>query len=193
MKLTSKLLLATLFIPGIALAHTGVGPASGFMHGFQHPFSGLDHLLAMLAVGILAAQTGNKMHWVIPGAFLVALVIGGGIGFSSDAISMSFIEQGILASVLVLGALIAIKYSLSSLQSISIVSLFALFHGYAHGAEMPTNLGAISYTVGFTLAALLIIVFGLKLSGYLNTKKLNSWTRIAGSIISLTGIYLTFA
>lgn len=193
MKLTSKLLLATLFIPGLASAHTGVGQATGFMHGFQHPFSGVDHLLAMLAVGILAAQSGHKMHWKIPGAFLISLVIGGSIGFSSDAISMSFIEQGILASVVVSGALIAIKYSLSSLQSASIVSLFALFHGYAHGAEMPADISALSYTFGFALAATLIVAVGFSVSEMLQKKKQYSWTRIVGSVIGLSGIYLTFA
>ena len=191
MKSISKLSLLLLFLPGLAFAHTGVGETSGFIHGFYHPFSGLDHMLAMLAVGIWGTQLGNKMRWGLPGAFLVALVLGGGLGFYS--MPVPYIEEGILVSVLVLGALIASKYALSSTMSMVIVGLFALFHGYAHGAEMPVTLGALSYTIGFTLAAALIISCGSAVSSYLQKAKLNSWVRIAGSAITIGGMYLAVA
>lgn len=193
MKFLSKLLLLTLFIPGLASAHTGVGPATGFMHGLQHPFGGLDHLLAMLAVGIWAAQTGHRMRWALPGVFIFALVIGGSLDFRFASFNIPFVEQGILASLLILGALIATQYTLPSFYSISIVSVFALFHGYAHGAEMPSDMGALSYTLGFTLSAILIIGCGVALSDLSRKRQYPSLTRIVGSIIGLSSIYLSLA
>lgn len=189
MKSLSKLSLLLLFLPGLAFAHTGVGEASGFMHGFHHPFSGLDHMLAMLAVGLWSVQSSSSMRWKLPAAFLVALVIGGGLGFY--AVPVPYIEEGILVSVFVLGALIASKYVLSPSFSMAIVGLFALFHGYAHGAEMPVSMGALSYTVGFTIAAALIISVGIAVSSYLKKANLHLWLRVAGSAISMGGVYLT--
>jgi urease accessory protein len=191
MKSISKLFLIVVFIPGLAFAHTGVGETSGMMHGFYHPFSGLDHLLAMLAVGIWGAQLGDKMRWALPVAFLAALVVGGGLGFY--AMPLPYIEEGILVSVLVLGMLIASKGTLSAALSMGIVGLFALFHGYAHGAEMPVSMGALSYTIGFTTAAALIISCTMAASSYLQKDNLHSLLRIAGSAITVGGVYLALA
>ena len=191
MKSLSKLSLLLLFIPGLASAHTGAGETSGFIHGFYHPFSGLDHMLAMLAVGIWGIQLGNKMRWGLPGAFLAALVLGGGLGFYS--VPVPYIEEGILVSVVVLGALIASKYTISSAMSMVIVGLFAVFHGYAHGAEMPVTIEALSYTAGFTAAAALLIACGTATTGYLQKVNLSAWVRVAGSAITIGGMYLAVA
>lgn len=188
MKLLTKLSCLLFLLPGFAFAHTGVSEASGFMHGFHHPFSGLDHMLAMLAVGLWSVQLGNSMRWKLPAAFVVALVIGGGLGFSG--LTVPYIEEGILVSVLVLGVLIACRYTLSATISMAVVGAFALFHGYAHGAEMPATIGALSYTFGFTIAAVLIISAGIIVSDYLKKVNLQSWVRIAGSVIAMGGVYL---
>ena len=104
-KLLPKLFVLFLLLPGLTFAHTGVGETSGLMHGFGHPLGGLDHLLAMFALGLWAAQIGGRASWILPCTFVGFMLIGGVLGFSG--ISVPFIEEGILVSILILGILIA--------------------------------------------------------------------------------------
>lgn len=188
MKALKKFTFLLFLLPGAAFAHTGVTTASGFMHGFYHPFSGMDHMLAMVAVGLWSIQQENSMRWKLPLTFVIALVVGGSLGFGGFPIP--YIEEGILLSVLVLGLLIAAKYALPAHFSIAVVGGVAVFHGYAHGAEMPANIGALSYTFGFTLSAVIIISVGIVASSYLRKINLHSWNRAIGSAIVLGGVYL---
>jgi urease accessory protein len=174
-----------------ARAHTGFS-ANGFTHGFMHPISGLDHTLAMIAVGLWAAQlasSGSKRAvWLVPLSFVSMMVIGGILGISG--IELPFVEQGILASVLVLGVLVLAGVRLPITANAAIVGLFALFHGHAHGAEMPATSSGLTYALGFAFATALLhasgIAFGLTAQGRLSSLAL----RVAGAAVTLGGVYL---
>ena len=141
------LALSVIFLtPSLANAHTGIGNTAGLLHGFGHPLGGLDHILAMVAVGIWAAQIGGKAIWAVPTTFVSVMVVGGILGITGVAVP--FVEQGIVMSVLILGVLIAAAACLPLASSAAIVGLFALFHGHAHGAEIPVAVSGFAYGVG---------------------------------------------
>jgi urease accessory protein len=174
-----------------AQAHTGFS-ANGFTHGFMHPISGLDHTLAMIAVGLWAAQlasNGSKRAvWLVPLSFVSMMVIGGILGISG--IELSFVEQGILASVLVLGALVLAGVRLPITASAATVGVFALFHGHAHGAEMPATSSGLTYALGFAFATALLHASGIAL-GLIAQRRLSSLAlRVAGAAVTLGGVYL---
>ena len=148
----------TLLIPSVASAHTGVGDPTGFFHGLGHPISGLDHMLAMVAVGLWAAQIGGKALWLVPGAFLLAMT--GSSVLGHFGLPLPGVEQGILASDFILGLLLLFSNRLSLAVSVGIVSILAIFHGYAHGAEMPETASGLIYGIGFMMSTA-----GLHLAG----------------------------
>jgi urease accessory protein len=189
--LSLLMLGAMSLLPISVLAHTGVGETTGFGSGFRHPIGGADHLLAMVAVGLWAAQMGGRAIWVVPSAF-VTLMIFGGI-FAISGIHVPYVEEGILVSVLVLGVLIAAAFKFPLAISASIVGVFAVFHGHAHGAEMPLAIGAVSYSLGFALGTALLHAVGI--AGGIVLQKMNSEkaVRFAGGAIALGGIYLAMA
>ncbi|MBN2841688.1 MAG: HupE/UreJ family protein [Sedimentisphaerales bacterium] len=187
-QIISKLTILFFFLPGIALAHTGIGETTGFMHGFTHPIGGADHLLAMTAVGFWAVQIGGRALWVVPSAFITVMILGGTLSFSG--VLLPFIEEGILISILILGVLIAGAIKLPPAYSVLIVAFFAIFHGHAHGAEMPLSTGAASYTAGFALATAALHLAGMGLGIVLQKANLQTVSRLVGSAIALSGIYL---
>jgi urease accessory protein len=192
MKLTiSKFIVLISCLPGIALAHTGIGETAGFMHGFSHPIGGADHILAMVAVGLWAAQIGGRALWVIPCTFVGVMVLGGVLGFAG--IYVPFVEEGILVSILILGVLIAGAFKVPLMYSSLIVGLFAIFHGHAHGIEMPATMSAASYAVGFALATAMLHLAGIGLGVLMQKSKLQTVNRFAGGVIALSGIYLAIA
>ena len=148
----------TLLIPSIASAHTGVGDTNGFWHGLGHPIGGLDHILAMVAVGLWAVQIGGRALWLVPSAFVLAMA--GSSVLGHFAVPLPGVEQGILASDFILGLLLLFAPRLPLVFSMSIVGILAIFHGYAHGAEMPATVSGLSYGIGF-----IISTAGLHLSG----------------------------
>ena len=135
-KFTPLATLSLVFAPMLAHAHPG-HDASGFSAGVAHPVHGLDHILAMVAVGLWAAQLGGRAKWLVPASFISVMAIGGALGMAG--MPLPFAEQGIFASVLILGVLIAAAVRLPLAASMAIVGLFALCHGHAHGLEMPTT------------------------------------------------------
>jgi urease accessory protein len=137
----------TLTMQSVASAHTGVGDTSGFLHGLAHPIGGLDHILAMVAVGLLAAQIGGTALWLVPSAFVVAMTVSS--VFGNFIGPLPGVEQGILASDFILGLLLLFAPRLSLAASMSIVGVLAIFHGYAHGVEMPNTVSGLVYRVGF--------------------------------------------
>ncbi len=151
-------IVLTLCLPSIASAHTGVGDTSGFWHGLGHPIGGLDHILAMVAVGLWAVQIGGRALWLVPSAFVLAMAISSVGGHF--AVPFPGVEQGILASDFILGLLLLFAPRLPLAMSMSIVGILAIFHGYAHGAEMPATASGLAYGVGFIIATA-----GLHLSG----------------------------
>ena len=146
-------------LPSLAYAHVGTGETGGFLHGLTHPVSGLDHICAMLAIGLWAAQTGGRSIWAVPLTFVSVMALGGMLPLLG--IGLPFVEQGIALSVLLLGVLIAASVRLPLWLSGSMVGLFALWHGHAHGTEMPALASGIEYVLGFMLATVLLHVVGI--------------------------------
>ncbi len=170
-----------------AFAHPGMHHGAGFMAGLTHPPGGVDHLLAMVAVGLWAAQTGGRAVWGIPAAFVLLMVVGGLLGMAGFPLPL--VEAGILASVLVLGLLIAGACRLPLPLAASMVGGFAVFHGFAHGAEMPPGASVMEYGLGFALASLLLHAAGIGLGKW--TGRHGGLTRYAGLAIALGGAWLT--
>jgi urease accessory protein len=173
--------------PSMSFAHTGLQASNSFYHGILHPFSGLDHLFAMIAVGLWAAQLGGKAKWLVPLTFVSVMLLGGLLGASK--LGFAFIELGILLSICALGYLIASATRLSLAVCALLVGVFALFHGYAHGAEMPVNAFGLSYTLGFILSTFVLHFAGLLTAKWLRPETLR-WT---GAGIALIGGGLFFA
>ncbi|MHC8494391.1 HupE/UreJ family protein [Thalassospira sp. SM2505] len=177
-----------------ALAHTGAGTVSGFASGFGHPVGGLDHLLAMVAVGILASQQGGKSIWLLPLSFVAMMIVGGILGAASVALPL--VELGIVGSVIVLGAVIALGKHMPTGAAMALVGLFAVFHGHAHGTEMPTTASGVEYGVGFAIATAALHAVGLGLG--LTVKQIAQKTapvalRAGGGAIAAAGVFLLAA
>ena len=179
------------FLPSLAYAHVGVGSTHGFISGIAHPIGGLDHLLAMVAVGIWAAQMGKRYIWVVPLAFVSVMALGGMLGISG--ITVPFAEQGIVISVLVMGILIAAAVKLPLAVSVVIVGSFAVFHGHAHGAEMPETVSGMAYGFGFILSTALLHVCGIGFGLLMQRISRPQLVRIAGVTIAVFGGYLCLA
>lgn len=170
--------LALLTACGTAAAHPGHGMS--YMAGLAHPLSGADHLLAMLAVGLWASQLGGRAKWLVPTSFVAVMAIAGAVGMAG--IVLPTVESGIAVSVFVLGLLVAVTAKLPLAASSALVALFAAFHGYAHGAEMPAAGSAWGYGLGFVLSTAALHATGLVL-GRFNHKL----ARVLGAAIAMAG------
>ena len=153
------LLAIALLSPTVALAHTGHGDISGFSHGFLHPLGGLDHVLAMVAVGLFAAHLGGRALWLVPLSFVVMMAAGGALGMAGVAIP--YVETGIALSVVVLGAVVALGLSVPVAAAMGLAGFFAIFHGFAHGAETPAEASGLAYAAGFVAATTLLHAAGV--------------------------------
>lgn len=174
-----------------ALAHTGVGVVGGFSAGFSHPILGFDHLLAMIAVGLWGAQIGGRALWELPVTFPLVMAIGGALGISG--VPLPHVEVLIGLSVLLLGLAIAVAFKPASWLAMIGVGLFAIFHGHAHGAELPNAADPIAYAVGFVVATGLLHLAGIGI-GLLAGLGFDGWvTRGIGAIIAATGVYFLAA
>lgn len=185
------LAIALTLLPGAALAHTGQDAASGLSHGIMHPLGGLDHILAMVLVGILAFQIGGRAIWLLPLSFLAAMAGAGLLGMAG--ISVPFVEQGIMLSIVVLGAVVAFGFTVPVSLAATLVGLFAVFHGYAHGAEMPETASGLAYGAGFLAATALLHAIGIgigALFAHLAKARGLALARWVGSAASLTGVAL---
>ena len=146
----------------VASAHEGqVIRLGSFLAGLTHPVLGLDHLLAMLAVGIVSAQIGGRAIWTVPATFVGVMALGGLIGRADAGLGASVIEYGIAASVILLGIVIAVERSLAIGAAMAVVGIFAMFHGYAHGQEIPTVANPMRYALGFLVGTALIHLAGV--------------------------------
>jgi len=187
----TKLLLLGLVLPGIASAHTVNGDVSGLMHGLMHPLSGIDHLLAMLAVGLWAAQMGNKARWALPCCFVVVVALGAMVGIAG--FSLPWTEQGIVLSVLVFGVLVSGAWKLPLALSLPVVGSLAVFHGLAHGSEMPTTMNSLDYMMGFSIATALLHMAGISLVLLFRKADIEPLSRLAGTAIALGGMALALS
>jgi urease accessory protein len=172
-----------LLFPVLAQAHPGHDLTWDFSGGFAHPLTGWDHLLAMTAVGLWASQLGGRSRWLVPAAFVSVMALAAVFGHFYGAIPGT--EQGIAASILVLGLLIATAARLPAVAGMAVVGCFAVFHGVAHGAEMPATAGGFGYGVGFVLATTLLHAVGLGLGAVLKTRP--AVARIAGGAAAVVG------
>ncbi len=179
-------LLLLLSLSTTALAHPGHS-FGGIGSGLLHPFSGLDHLLAMLAVGLWAGQHGSSRVWLLPAVFMSLLATGAGIALLLP--SLPLIETGITASVLVLGLIIALSLQLPATLAIALTALFGFIHGYAHGVEMPGMASPAMYAIGFITATATLHFTGAAL-GLLARARFAHWTQAGGAMIALAGIWM---
>jgi len=169
-----------------AFAHPGHN-VSGLAAGLMHPFSGLDHLLAMVAVGIWAAQGGGRKVWLLPATFMVMLVVGSGIAMQWQLLPL--VESGIAASVLALGLLIALSLQLPAMLSVAITALFGLLHGYAHGLELPESAAPAAYALGFLAATATLHLSGIAV-GVATRNRFAFLAKSLGITIAASGVWM---
>jgi urease accessory protein len=143
-------LMIILFCPATLYAHVGSGDAGGFLIGMQHPVSGFDHVLAMVAVGLWGAQLGAPAIWLLPVAFPMMMAFGGMFGLLG--LPLPGVEIGIAVSAIVLGILVSLEMRPPLGVSLTIVAFFAIFHGHAHGTELPAGQSCLLYSMGFVMA-----------------------------------------
>ncbi|WEZ82910.1 HupE/UreJ family protein [Rhizobium sp. 32-5/1] len=189
---TRILLTATALLVSSAPAFAHLDPAEhgSLMAGISHPLFGLDHILAMIAVGLWAAQIGGRRLFTVPAAFVGTMALGFGLAMAD--ISLPFVEPAILASVVALGLLVAMAIRMPTSACAAVVGVFALFHGYAHGGELGAA-GALPFGLGFVIATALLHVAGIGLG--LGINRLTSGralSRIVGGLTALAGVALIF-
>jgi urease accessory protein len=175
---------------GPTTAHIGTGLAGGFVSGFEHPLTGLDHLLAMMCVGLWGAFLGRPLIYALPVVFPVVMVLGAALGMF--AVGLPSVEIGVALSVLVLGACIAMSFRAPVWLACTIVGAFAIFHGYAHGRELPSAADPVGYSAGFVLATGTLHVAGIGI-GFLNERPGGiALTRSLGGVIGIVGAWFLY-
>lgn len=187
----ARALLPLLFIalPTAALAHTGHGDTSGFLHGFMHPVGGIDHILAMVAVGVFAYVLGVKALWLVPLSFVLMMAVGFLLGVGK--VDVPFVELGIALSSIVIGGAAAWGRPMPVAAAMSLVGVFAIFHGHAHGAEMPVDASGLEYAAGFIVATALLHAAGI--AAAMGVAKLvgkygKVVAQVAGGVFALGGV-----
>ena len=181
---TSLLALAW---PAIAWAHEESGQAAGFLSGLAHPVSGLDHVLAMVAVGFWGAQLGAPALWLLPVAFPMVMALGGMLGLMG--FPLPGVEVGIAVSALVLGAMVVGEVKPPPAVAAAIVGLFAIFHGHAHGTELPDGASGLYYSIGFVIATGLLHAAGIGFGMIHSRPNGPLILRAAGGLVLLGGVY----
>ena len=154
-------MLLVLLVPSTANAHSETGTVGGFLSGFLHPLTGLDHVVAMVAVGLWGAFLGAPAIWILPLIFPVVMALGGALGILG--VPMPGIETGIALSGVILGLMVAFAAKPPLRIAGAIVALFAIFHGHAHGTELPEAANALTYAAGFVIATGLLHLSGIAL------------------------------
>ena len=186
---------ALVLTPSLAFAHPGLpGHAHDLATGFVHPLGGIDHVLAMVAVGLFAAQLGGRALWLVPASFVAAMAAAGLGGMSGVALPM--VETGIAASIVVLGGAIALRLSMPVAAAAALAGFFAIFHGYAHGLETPETASGLMYGLGFVAATALLHGLGIGIClavGRLDGSFGRNLVRVAGSLAAVAGVVMLAA
>jgi urease accessory protein len=194
MKINSALAFATATLAATtvstaALAHTGIGATAGFAAGFSHPIGGLDHILAMAGVGLFAWMLKGRALWLVPAAFVAVMAAGGVLGVFQVPVPM--VELGIALSIVVIGGLVALGKSIPVAAAMAIVGVFAIFHGHAHGTEMPETMSGLSYGIGFMVATALLHGAGIGAGfaiGRIGQARGFQMARVGGAAIAAVGV-----
>lgn len=175
--------------PTLAFAHADAGHAAGFFHGFAHPVGGLDHVLAMVAVGVFAYVLGGRALWLVPLSFVGMMIVGFGLGVAQ--VDVPFVEFGIALSSIVIGGAAALGRPMPVAGAMALVGVFAIFHGHAHGAEMPHDASGLAYAAGFVVATALLHLAGIAATfavARLVGSHGRAASRLAGTAFALGGI-----
>jgi urease accessory protein len=172
---------------GLAEAHVTGAPMEGLQSGFEHPLFGIDHLLAMLAVGIWGAQMGGRSVWTLPVTFPLIMTVGGIAGMAG--LPLPHVELGIALSVLALGLAIALAWHPAEIAALALIAVFAIFHGYAHGVELPGAADPAAYAVGFVVATGMIHVCGIGIGLLIGRLYHGLVSRGLGAAIGAGGLY----
>ncbi|GMU71712.1 MAG: HupE/UreJ family protein [Burkholderiales bacterium] len=167
-------------------AHSETGQASGFLTGFAHPFSGLDHILAMVAVGLWGAQLGAPAIWILPLTFPLVMAFGGFLGLVG--VGIPGVELGIAASAVLLGAAVMTERRIPLFAAAALVGFFAIFHGHAHGTELPPGQSGLLYSLGFVVATGCLHAIGIAAGAVHRWPSGKVALRVAGSVVSLAGL-----
>jgi urease accessory protein len=178
--------LIIILFSGIAVAHEGAGITGGFISGFFHPLLGWDHVVAMVAVGLWGAFLGAPAIYILPVVFPLVMAFGGALGVLG--VPVPAIETGIATSAVVLGAMVALAARPPIWVAAVIVAVFAIFHGYAHGAELPSAANPLSYSVGFVIATGLLHLAGIGFGLLVKWPMGKVAVRASGGMISLAGL-----
>ena len=181
--------VALALVPTISSAHVGVGDAHGFVRGFSHPLGGLDHILAMVAVGLLAAHLGGRAMWLVPLTFVSVMALAGVLGMAGAG--LPYAEIGIGMSVVVLSLAIAFQFNISPLAAMALVGFFAIFHGHAHGVEMPESTSGLEYGIGFVCATALLHAIGIGTAvaiGYAGQICNRRIVQVCGGAMAIAGV-----
>jgi len=179
---------ATALASGAALAHTGAEHALSFASGLNHPVTGIDHMLAMVSVGLWAGLVGGRALWAWPAAFVGVMLLGGAAGMAG--VTLPLVESGILASVVVLGLLVLGALRLPVAAGAALVALFALLHGHAHGTELPAEGAAVTYFLGFATATAALHALGLGIAYVAAGERGKLVVRGAGALVAAAGVAL---
>lgn len=179
-------LLATTLIPGSALAHADGELSGGFLTGFAHPILGWDHVAAMVAVGLWGAFLGSPGIWILPVVFPLVMALGAAAGVLG--MPLPGVEVGIAGSAVVLGLLILLAVKPPLWVAATIVGAFAVFHGYAHGTELPDATNGFGFGVGFVLATGLLHMLGIAFGFLVRVPGGATAVRGGGAVISLAGV-----
>jgi urease accessory protein len=183
----SAVLLALLAIADTAFAHEQQGVPGGLASGFLHPLTGLDHLAAMVAVGLWGAQLGAPAIWILPITFPLVMAVGGVLGVLGIALPMP--EVVIALSALVLGGAVAARLRLPFAIAAIVVGVFAIFHGHAHGAQLPQSANPLAYGVGFVVATGLLHLFGITIGTLSRSPAGGRLIQALGASIAALGCY----
>ena len=182
----SMVLLMLLVAVEPLLAHDQQGQARGFLTGFLHPLSGLDHVLAMIAVGLWGAQLGSPAIWLLPVTFPMVMAVGGFIGLVG--IPLPGVEIGIALSALLLGLMVASESKPSLVVAATIVAFFAIFHGHAHGTELPAGQSGLAYSIGFVVATGCLHATGIAIGLAHMWPVGRTALRAAGLVVAIAGL-----
>ena len=180
-------LIAAALAPAIAFAHEETGQAAGFLAGLLHPVTGVDHVLAMISVGLWGAVLGPPAIWVLPVAFPLVMALGGLMGLLG--IPLPGVEIGIALSAIVLGTMVLAEARPPIWLAALIVAVFAVFHGHAHGRELPEGTSALLYSLGFVIATGLLHAVGILLGAAYHWPAGRRGLRVAGAGVALAGLF----